>query len=97
MLVKRDARAGRPPSEWAGTAAGAVANARPDLAAVRERNLRTEVSIFDTHPPAALRGRLIEARPSRSAAVDLDEVTAARIETELAKLVARSARTLKSL
>jgi heat shock protein HtpX len=97
MLVKRDARAGRPPSEWAATAAGAVANARLDLAAVRERNLREETSIFASHPPAALRGRLIEARSPRPAAVDLDEATAARIEEELAKHVARSARTLKSL
>jgi Zn-dependent protease with chaperone function len=97
MLVKRDARAGKPPAEWAATAAGAVANARQDLEAARERNQRETVSIFATHPPAALRARLIEARPPRSAAVDLDEATAGRIEEELAKYVARSARTLKSL
>lgn len=97
MLIKRDARAGKPPAEWAATAAGAVANARQDLEAVRERHQREAVSIFATHPPAGLRALLIEARAPRAAAVDLDEATAARIENELAKYVARSARTLKSL
>jgi len=97
MLLKRDARAAKPPAEWAATAAGAVANARQDLEALRERNERETVSIFATHPPAGLRARLVEARPARAAAVDLDPATAARIEDELAKYVARSARTLKSL
>jgi heat shock protein HtpX len=97
MLIKRDARAGKPPAGWVDTAAGAVANAREDLDTVRERNQREKTSIFASHPPAALRARLIEARPARAAAVDLDAATAAHIEQELAKYVARSARTLKSL
>jgi len=97
MLIKRDARAGVAPAAWHETAAGVLAGARPELGVRRQSNVRAEVGLFASHPPAGMRSRLIERRPAEPAAVVLDEATNARIEDELAKPVARCARTLKAL
>ena len=95
MLIRRDARAGVPPSAWRETAAGVLAKGRPELEARRQRSESEQVGLFATHPPLAFRARLVEGRPAESAAVVLDEATNGRIEAELAKPVARCARTLK--
>jgi Zn-dependent protease with chaperone function len=97
MLLRREARAGVAPSAWSATTAAALAEARPQRAVRRQLDVRTSVSLFAGHPPSGLRARLVENRPAEPPAVELDEATAAAIEGELAKHVARTARTLKSL
>jgi heat shock protein HtpX len=96
MLVLRDARAGVPTSEWPKTAAGAVAQARPQLALRRQLDLRRSVSVFASHPPTGLRAQLLAGRPAVSPLVVLDEATTAKIAAELARPVARSVRSLKA-
>jgi len=97
MLVKRDARNGRPVAEWPATIAALLAEIPPQLAARREAEVRDQLSLFASHPPNGLRAQLIQAQDNESAAVVLDAATNARIDHELAKHSARSARTLKSL
>ncbi|WP_432824316.1 M48 family metallopeptidase [Dactylosporangium sp. CA-092794] len=97
MLVKRDARAGRPVTAWPATTAGLLTEIRPQLTARREAELRDQLSLFDSHPPNGLRAQLVQAQANESAAVVLNEAANARIDQELAKHSARSARALKSL
>lgn len=96
MLIRRDARAGRPLVEWPETVAKLLAEVRPDLPARREASL-DEVSLFDSHPPQGLRSRLLEALGGEPAAVVVSAAQNARIDAELAEAGARSARTLKLL
>jgi Zn-dependent protease with chaperone function len=97
LLVKRDARAGRPVAEWPTTIAGLLAEIRPQLATRREAELRDRLSLFASHPPNGLRAQLVQAQANESAAVVLSEAANARIDQKLAKHSTRSARTLKSL
>jgi Zn-dependent protease with chaperone function len=97
MLIKRDARAGRPVAEWPQTTRQLLAEVRPQLAARREAATEQEISLFASHPPSGLRARLVEATAPESAAVVLDSVRNERIDAELAKHSASSARTLKAL
>ena len=96
MLLKRDARAGRPVTEWPATISSLLAEVRPNLPARREAELE-RVSLFASHPPNGLRSQLVAAQANESAAVVLSEATNARIDVELAKQSARSARTMKAL
>ncbi|WP_238015593.1 M48 family metallopeptidase [Dactylosporangium sp. AC04546] len=96
MLVKRDARNGRPVTGWPATVEGLLAEAGPGIEARREATLE-RVTLFDTHPPSGLRARVAAARPSEGAAVVLDEAWNARIDTELARHSTRAARTLRQL
>lgn len=50
---------------------------------LRQLNIRTEAEIFNSHPPAGLRHRLIQSAPYRTAAVVLTEAESAAIDTEL--------------
>jgi len=52
---------------------------------MRQLSVRDEVSLFAAHPPTGLRARMIESRPSRSAAVTLTAADSERIDQELAK------------
>jgi heat shock protein HtpX len=97
MLIMRDARAGRPVVAWPETTRQLLAEVRPQLAARRDAATEHEISLFATHPPSGLRARLIEATAGESAAVVLDPARNERIDAELAKHSASSARTLKAL
>ncbi|GAA2391515.1 hypothetical protein [Dactylosporangium salmoneum] len=96
MLIKRDARAGRPVAEWPETVAKLLAEARPGIEARREAEL-AEVSLFVTHPPSGLRAKVLAAQAGESAAVVASAAQNDRIDAELAAPSARSARTLKLL
>jgi hypothetical protein len=50
---------------------------------LRQLTLRDEVSLFSTHPPAGLRVRMIESRPSTPPGVTLTKDEAGRIDEEL--------------
>jgi Zn-dependent protease with chaperone function len=97
MLIMRDARAGRPVAEWPQTTLQLLAEVRPQLAVRREAATLRETALFASHPPSGLRARLIEATAGESAAVVLDSARNERIDAELAKHSASSARTLKAL
>jgi heat shock protein HtpX len=97
MLIMRDARAGRPVAEWPQTTLRLLEELRPQLAARREAATLRETALFATHPPSGLRARLIEATAGESAALVLDTARNERIDAELAKHSASSARTLKAL
>ncbi|WP_327008271.1 M48 family metalloprotease [Dactylosporangium sp. NBC_01737] len=97
MLIMRDARAGRPVAEWPETTRQLLAEVRPQLAARRDAATEREISLFATHPPSGLRARLVEATAGESAAVVLDSARNERIDAELARHSASSARTLKAL
>jgi Zn-dependent protease with chaperone function len=96
MLLRRNARAGRPPAEWPETTAKLLVDVRPDLPARREASLDA-VSLFDTHPPQGLRAAVLDALGGESATVVVSSDRNARIDAELAGPSARSARTLKLL
>ncbi|MFG2038324.1 M48 family metalloprotease [Dactylosporangium sp. NPDC048998] len=96
MLVKREARAGKPVTGWPETIAKLVVEARPTIEGRRDAEL-DRVSLFDSHPPSGLRARVIEARSGESAAVVANAARNDRIDAELAAHNARSARTLKSM
>ncbi|MEV4509413.1 M48 family metallopeptidase [Dactylosporangium sp. NPDC049525] len=97
MLIMRDARAGRPVAEWPQTTLQLLAEVRPQLAVRREAATLRETTLFASHPPSGLRARLIEATAGESAAVVLDPARNERIDAELAKYSASSARTLRAL
>ncbi|MEU0554697.1 M48 family metalloprotease [Dactylosporangium sp. NPDC006015] len=97
MLIMRDARAGRPVAEWPQTTRQLLDELRPQLASRRDAETEREISLFATHPPSGLRARLIEATAPESAAVVLDSARNERIDAELARHSASSARTLKAL
>ncbi len=97
MLIMRDARAGLPVTQWPRTTARLLAEVRPQLAARREAATLRETALFATHPPSGLRARLIDATALEQAAVVLDSARNERIDAELAKYSASSARTLKAL
>ncbi|GAA3201563.1 M48 family metalloprotease [Dactylosporangium siamense] len=97
MLILRDARAGRPVAEWPQTTLRLLAEVRPQLAVRREAATLRETTLFASHPPSGLRARLVEATALESAAVVLDPIRNERIDAELAKHSASSARTLKAL
>ncbi|GAB3863506.1 M48 family metalloprotease [Dactylosporangium cerinum] len=97
MLIMRDARAGRPVAEWPQTTVRLLAEVRPQLAVRREAATLRETALFASHPPSGLRARLVDATALESAAVVLDPVRNERIDAELAKHSASSARTLKAL
>lgn len=97
MLIMRDARAGRPVAEWPQTTRQLLAEVRPQLAARREAATEREISLFASHPPSGLRARLVEATAPESAQVVLGAARNERIDAELAKHSASSARTLKAL
>ncbi|MEV0127372.1 M48 family metallopeptidase [Dactylosporangium sp. NPDC050688] len=97
MLIKRDARSGRPVAEWPETTRQLLAEIRPQLTARREAATERDIALFATHPPAGLRARLVEATAGESAALVLDAARNERIDAELARHSASSARTLKAL
>lgn len=96
MLVARDARAERPVAEWPATTERLLAEVRPMLAERRDAATGREISLFATHPPSGLRARLAEMTAAQHAAVVLDPARNARIDAELARHSASSARTLKA-
>jgi hypothetical protein len=53
-----------------------------------------ETSLWDSHPPAGLRARMVEARPAREPLIELSEDESARIDRELAGWYGASHRRL---
>jgi hypothetical protein len=97
LLIKRDARAGRPVAEWPQVTRQLLDEVRPQLSARRAASTEDEIAIFAAHPPSGLRARLVEATAPESAAVVLGSAHNERIDAELARHSASSARTLKAL
>jgi len=85
MVARREARKGVAASGWLEAADTLRAEVVPRLAGMRQLSVRDEVSLFAAHPPTGLRARMIESRPSRSAAVTLTAADSERIDQELAK------------
>ncbi|WP_433604009.1 M48 family metalloprotease [Dactylosporangium sp. CA-139114] len=96
MLIKRNARAGRPLAQWPESIAKLLVEVGPNLPARREASLE-RVSLFDSHPPNGLRSRAMEALGGEPAALVVPPDRNERIDAELAEASARSARTLKLL
>lgn len=96
MLIRRNARAGRPLAQWPESVAKLLVEVGPALPARRATSVDA-VELFDTHPPQGLRARVLEALGGESAAVVVPPALNARIDAELAAASARSARTLKLL
>jgi len=59
---------------------------------LRQLSVRTEASLFTSHPQSGLRVRMIEATPFRQPAVVLTEAEAAMIDAELARYEERYRR-----
>ncbi|MEV4347045.1 M48 family metalloprotease [Actinoplanes sp. NPDC049596] len=83
-VMRREARAGNGPDAWLAAARIARANQAANVPALRRLSRRTEVSLFASHPPTALRAEMLERRPRQAAAVTLTEAESARIDAELA-------------
>ncbi|MFC0526748.1 M48 family metallopeptidase [Phytohabitans kaempferiae] len=92
MVVRRDARAGRGPAEWRGSADEARASAAASLPALRQLSVRDDASLFASHPPSGLRWRMIRERPQHAPTVALTEARLEPIESELARHYERIAR-----
>lgn len=82
--LRRAARRKEPASVWPGLAARAVADAAGTMPLRRQLSVRAEVALAASHPPTALRSRLVGSRPPAAAELHLDARTAGLIETELA-------------
>nr|WP_296069598.1 M48 family metallopeptidase [uncultured Actinoplanes sp.] len=83
-VVRREARAGQGAAAWRAAGDTARANLAPELGLLRQLSMRNDVSLWDTHPPAGLRGRMLERRSDHAPAVQLTETESARIDEELA-------------
>jgi heat shock protein HtpX len=82
--LRRAARRKEPASMWPELAARAVAEVADTMPLRRQLSIRTDVSLTASHPPTALRSRLLGTRPRVGSEVPLDAHTAGLIEAELA-------------
>jgi heat shock protein HtpX len=95
MVVRREARAGHGPAGWRAAVAEARAAGTAKRPLLRQLSIRDEVSLFSSHPPAGLRGRMVTDRARREPAVTLTASHAERIDTELDKHYQRAQRHLR--
>lgn len=95
-VVRREARAGNGMAAWQEAARVARGNLAPKLPLLRRLSRHTEVSLYASHPPTALRAAMLERRPAQPAAVTLTESEAAHIDDELAVHQKRVIRELQN-
>lgn len=92
--LRRAARRREAASVWPALAARAVADAAGTMPLRRQLSIRTDVSFTASHPPTALRSRLVGTRPQIKGEVPLDAHTAGLIEAELATRYENCVRSL---
>jgi Zn-dependent protease with chaperone function len=79
---------------WRHAAAKARAHFADRMPVLRQRTIRDDASLFNTHPPSGLRARRPESWPRQEPTVVLTDAESARIDAELAKWYARAGRDL---
>lgn len=79
------------PGPW--REAARLARAGADVAVLRDEST-AESSLWDSHPPAGLRARLVESWPHLDPAVVLSPADSDRIDAELARWYAKAGRDL---
>jgi Zn-dependent protease with chaperone function len=84
VVLRRSARRKESASEWPGAAAQAVTETVDTMPLRHQLGVRTDVSLIASHPPTALRSRLIRSRPRTAATIRLDAHSADLIDKELA-------------
>jgi len=94
LSVERAARRGDPMSVWQPAAARLVADAMPTMPLRHQLSVRSEVSLFASHPPSGFRVRLLAGRPPVPPAVALDADASAAIDAELAEPYKKCSRGL---
>jgi Zn-dependent protease with chaperone function len=72
------------PADWPELVAGFHAARQEQIGAYRQLTLR-ESTLWDSHPPAGLRARIVEAWPQKAPTFVLSEQESARIDAELAR------------
>ncbi|MFI9383825.1 M48 family metallopeptidase [Kutzneria sp. NPDC052558] len=74
----------------------AAARVRADLAdripVLRQRTIRSDANLAESHPPAGYRARIVESWPATPAGIELDAADSARVDAELAKRYTRVGR-----
>lgn len=83
LEAERAARRGDPVSAWPAAAARLLAEARPTMPMRHQLSVRSEVSLFASHPPTGFRARVLAGRPAVPAQVVLDPAASAAIDAEL--------------
>lgn len=92
--LRRSARRKEGVSEWPVAAALAAIESADIMPLRRQLNVRTEVALVASHPPTALRTRLVLSRPRTAATILLDAREAALIDRELDAHYRRCVRSL---
>ncbi|WP_432979911.1 hypothetical protein [Dactylosporangium sp. CA-233914] len=95
MLVKRDARAGRPVPRRPEPIGKMLDDARPGIEARRDADI-AKATRMDSHMRPGRRARAVDAQAGESASVVASSARNDRIDAEFATHCARPARTLKS-
>jgi Zn-dependent protease with chaperone function len=83
VVLRRSARRKEGASEWPVAAAQAVTESADTMPLRRQLNVRTDVALTASHPPAALRSRLVMSRPLTAAAIPVDAGSAGLVDDEL--------------
>jgi Zn-dependent protease with chaperone function len=94
--VRRAARTGGETEAWRAAADEGRQAVALELPVLRQLSIRDETSLFASHPPTALRARMVESRPAQTASVGLSQAESGQIDNELAPYVAEARKDVGS-